>query len=92
MDHYLTPAEVAERLGVDRSYVYRHWRALGGRKLPGGPKAHLRFRWADVEASMTPVAAEEGRIRRQVPSRRRRRESDVQLLPVRGQPLVEEDD
>jgi hypothetical protein len=36
-------AEVARRLGVSRSFVYRHAHELGGVRLGDGTKAPLRF-------------------------------------------------
>ena len=40
---WLTPAEAASRLGVDRSWVYGHAVELGARRLGDGPRARLRI-------------------------------------------------
>jgi hypothetical protein len=39
----LTAAQVAERWGVARRWVYDHAEALGARRLGGGPRPRLRF-------------------------------------------------
>jgi excisionase family DNA binding protein len=48
----LSPAQVAERVGVDRSTVYRALEEgeLRGFKVGTGPKAPWRCRLEDVEA------------------------------------------
>lgn len=47
-DRLLTAAEVAERLGVPETWVYR---AARSGKLPSVKLGHyVRFRWSDVEA------------------------------------------
>src|SRR5947199_2086318 len=84
--------EVAEYLGVQRSFVYEHAVELGARRLGSGPKAPLRFSLREVderlrscptgresEASASPVVK---------PNRHRRRAArlgtGVELLPVKG--------
>lgn len=39
----VTAGELAERLGVERSWVYANARRLGGLRLSDGPRAQLRF-------------------------------------------------
>lgn len=39
----LTPAQVASRYGVSRTWVYAHAKELGAVRLGNGPKARLRF-------------------------------------------------
>jgi predicted site-specific integrase-resolvase len=46
----LTPAEVAAHLRVTSSFVYRHWRELGGAKLGDSQTSRLRFRPEAIEA------------------------------------------
>jgi hypothetical protein len=41
----LTPAELADALGVARSFVYQHADELGAIRLGGGSKPRLRFEW-----------------------------------------------
>lgn len=42
----LSAGELARRLRVERPWVYRHWKLLGGIRLGKGPKAPLRFDYA----------------------------------------------
>lgn len=94
-DRLLDAAEVAGRLGVDRSYVYDHAAELGGRRLGDGPKARLRFVWADVvealpciggRGSSGSVALGELATMRPATTRRRARSgrsgTGVRLLPI----------
>jgi hypothetical protein len=64
--------ELAERLGVERSWVYANARRLGAVRLSDGPRAQLRF---DVDRALLALrerpGAESKRPRRA--SRRRRR-------------------
>jgi hypothetical protein len=46
----LTPAEVAAHLRVTPSFVYKHWRELGGAKLGDSQTSRLRFRPEAIEA------------------------------------------
>ena len=50
-DRLLTAAEAAKELKVSTRYVWKHWRQLGGTRLPNGrglrfPRAKLRRRVA----------------------------------------------
>lgn len=47
-------AELAEHLGVERSFVYEHADALGAVRLGDGPKARLRF---DVDEAASRYAS-----------------------------------
>ena len=83
--------EVANYLGVDRSWVYEHADELGARRLGNGPRARLRFSLAEVDErlsacsagreSATPEPAPRGALR---PRRRRRMGTTGELLPIRG--------
>jgi len=53
----VTAAELAQRLGVARSFVYEHRDELGAIRLGGGPKAPLRF---DVETANAAMARSMG--------------------------------
>ena len=53
----LTAAEVAERFGVDRSWVYAHARELGVVQLGAGPRPRLRFDPAVIAQLLTPRAS-----------------------------------
>jgi hypothetical protein len=87
----VTAAELAARLGVERSWVYEHQERLGVRRLGDGSRARLRF---DLEEASAAAACFRGRKSDEPdhgpvePSRRRRRSSrlgtGVELLPIRG--------
>ena len=94
----LTAAEVAERYGVTRGWVYSNAEMLGAQRLGSGSKARMRFNALEVEQALAsrthsrrsqqpqgPMAAGD------VPRRRTRAHAasarsvpDVPLLPVRG--------
>jgi hypothetical protein len=80
-------AELARRLGVDRSWVYSHAIELGAVKLGDGPRARLRFdpeiaeqmlRKLDDGSAPDPPARSVERADRARWSRR----PEVRLLPV----------
>ena len=83
-------AELARRLGIERSWVYTHAIELGAVKLGGGRKPRLRFdpeiaarvlrRVGEGPAADPPARSGERAARPQ-----RGRRSEVRLLPVRGQ-------
>src|SRR4051794_32119217 len=50
---WLTAAELAELLGLSRTYVYEHQAELGGEKLGASPKSPLRFKLRRAEDWMT---------------------------------------
>jgi hypothetical protein len=89
----LDAKELATVLGLTRDWVYEHAGDLGAIPLGNGPRPRLRFDPAVAAEALKrhrhrprgeplePVPAIEGPPRRQ--PRRRRRESDVPLLPVR---------
>jgi hypothetical protein len=92
----LSPAQLADRLGVGRAFVYAHADELGAIRLGSGPKARLRFdaqtafeRLSACSLGRTSLASEPS----QKPVSRRRRRSamgtNVQLLPIRGRALPE---
>ena len=82
-------AELAKRLGVDRSWVYTHAIELGAVKLGNGPRARLRFdpeiaervlrKLGEAQATDPPARSGERADR----SRWMRR-PEVKLLPVEG--------
>jgi hypothetical protein len=87
----VTVAEVADRLGVSRGYVYDHALELGAMRLGTGPKARLRF---DLDEVRRRISCEGGResvepdAASNAVSRRRPRRptgTNVALLPIRGQ-------
>lgn len=75
----ISAAELAQRLGVERSWVYANARQLGAVRLGVGSRPRLRFDAARARAALTleagPVAI--GRARRT----RRPRATPVQLPP-----------
>jgi hypothetical protein len=86
----LTPAELAEWLNVERSYVYEHAEELGALRLGDGPRARLRFDLDEVRRRISCFEGRQSDTRDPAPQavrpRRRRRLSgtNVELLPVHG--------
>ena len=93
-DRLLSPAELADWLGVERSYVYGHADELGALRLGSGPRARLRFDVEDVarrlrerdtcstsRGSNEPDSAQEALKR---PRWRKRVGTSGDLLPIRG--------
>jgi hypothetical protein len=72
---YVDARGLAERLGVERSWVYAHARELGGVRLGEGPRARLRF---DIElvrgmlGGVAPAPVEGGGVVSRSAARRRR--------------------
>ena len=85
----LEPAELAERLGKSRAWIYEHADELGAIRLGEGPRPRLLF---DPELARERLAALAGRNGAAPssprPSKRRRRRTpkDTELLPVKGSP------
>jgi hypothetical protein len=86
----LTAREVAERLGVEREWVYEHAAQLRARRLGGGSKPRLRFVWADVLAAVpcpegrrSGEAATTARTRMGAGKGRAETPSGAPLLPIR---------
>jgi hypothetical protein len=87
----LTAAQVAQRFGVDRGWVYEHADQLGAVRLGEGARPRLRFAAATVAGALS--ARQESK-RSQVPEpaprrapRRRARSTTAAgspLLPIRG--------
>ena len=50
----LTAAAVAQRLSVERGWVYAHATELGAVRLGGGPRSRLRFDPAVIAERLTP--------------------------------------
>lgn len=88
---FVSAAELARVLGVDRSFVYEHADELGARRLGLGRKPRLRF---DLDEAQRAVSCFRGRESEQPqtsmvePKRRHRRRvglgTTVPLLPVKG--------
>jgi hypothetical protein len=81
-------AELARRLGIERSWVYTHTIALGAVRLGSGRKPRLRFdpqvaAWALQKVGEGPAADPPARSGKRA-GRPRRPEGKVQLLPVKG--------
>jgi len=89
----LTASEAAERLGVDRDFIYRHADELGAVRLGNGPRARLRF----PEDALDAWTARDARKGSEAPAQRpdsaprrgsrwrapRASGSGVELLPIR---------
>ena len=80
-------AELAKRLGVDRSWVYTHAIELGAIRLGGGSRPRLRF---DPQLAIARIraraerSADQGPARRRAPSRRPTGAGGPRLLPIKG--------
>jgi hypothetical protein len=80
-------AELARRLGIERSWVYSHAIELGAVKLGAGPKPRLRF---DPQIAARVLRKVGGGSAADPPARsgeragqpRRGREPEVRLLPI----------
>lgn len=85
-------AEVAQRFGFERAWVYSHADELGAVRLGDGARPRLRFDLDKVVEALTARQASEGSpapespVASRSPQRRRRRRSGtrVELLPVRA--------
>lgn len=79
--HLLTAAEVAQRFGVARDWIYSNQDRLGAIRLPSptGERPRLRFDPATVQAALTDKPE---------PSSIRRRRNPVELLPI-GNPTTQ---
>jgi hypothetical protein len=82
-------AELARRLGVDRSWVYTHAIELGAVKLGKGPRPRLRFDPKFAAERVRQSARRQDTERQEVPQRLRRAQSPrdaggAPLLPIRG--------
>jgi hypothetical protein len=88
----VSAATLAERLGVERSWVYEHAADLGGRRLGRGSKPPLRFNVETALAALPSCSA--GRMpatspgRSAEPNQRARRRprsgTGADLLPIEG--------
>lgn len=73
-------AELARRLGIQRSWVYAHAAELGAVRLGRGTRARLRF---DPRVAMELMRPAERRERPQRPARRRPATgANARLLPI----------
>jgi hypothetical protein len=75
----LTAAEIADRYGLTRAWVYRHARELGGQRMGTGPKAPIRFDPVEVRSCLDDLQAERTRP---ATSARRLASTGVDLLPI----------
>lgn len=81
-DELVDAAEIARRLGVDRSWVYENAARLGARRISDGPRSRLRF---DPGLVAEALAGPDTVVERPRPGRRaRRRATAVELLPIGG--------
>lgn len=78
----LTATELAERIGVSRSWVYEHARELGAVRLGPGPRARLRFDPVTVAARLAGPPAP--RFHHELAIRETC--STVPLLPINHEP------
>jgi hypothetical protein len=81
-------AELARRLGIERSWVYSHAIELGAVKLGTGAKPRLRF---DPEIAARVLRRVDGKRAADPPARSGKRASQpqgsegrVELIPIRG--------
>ena len=88
---WLTPAQLADVLGVTRRFIYDHADELGARRLGAGEKAPIRFLLDEVlerTACVRDRRQEQPASRTVEPNRRPRRTrslgTSVELLPVKG--------
>jgi hypothetical protein len=78
-------AELARRLGTDRSWVYSHATELGAIRLGSGPKARLRFDPEAAALRMRLGEQDDEPKEKSRPARRRSRGARrVRLLPIDG--------
>ena len=81
-------AELARRLGIERSWVYTHAIELGAVKLGSGRKPRLRFDPQVATRALRKVgegpAADPPARSSKRAGRPRRPEGQVQLLPIKG--------
>ena len=90
----VTAGELAERLGVDRDFVYEHATRLGAVRLGAGPKARLRFDLGEAEKAITCLSSRGSQAPDPAPAlasrprRRRRSGTTVDLLPIRGRKVL----
>lgn len=90
----VTAGELAQRLGVDRDFVYEHAAKLGARRLGDGPKARLRFDVGEAERAITCLPSWGSQAPEPTPGlasrprRRRRSGTTVDLLPIRGRKVL----
>jgi hypothetical protein len=80
----ITAAELAERIGRHRDFVYEHATELGAIRLGDGERPRLMFRWpqaVDHLADTTNITKQTQRP----PRRRQGKQARSDLLPIRGQ-------
>jgi hypothetical protein len=83
-------AELARRLGIERSWVYTHAIELGAVKLGSGAKSRLRFDPQVAARALRrvgegPAADPPARSGERAGQPRGERRSEVPLLPINGQ-------
>jgi hypothetical protein len=72
-ERMLDARELADRLGVQRGWVYSHSAMLGGVRLGNGPRAPLRFDLERARAAARRVPGTDGRPSAEAPRPPRRR-------------------
>jgi hypothetical protein len=89
-DRLLTADQLAETLGVARSFVYDHADELGAYRLGSGPRARLRFDLDEVRRRTSCSVSRESSVTDPAPRgvarrrERRRMGTNIELLPIRG--------
>lgn len=75
----ITAAELADRLGVTRDYVYEHAASLGAIRLGDGPRPRLAFRWPQVLDQLHNTEPARPTVK---PTPRRRRPAPASTAPL----------
>lgn len=89
----LSASEVAERWGVDRSWVYQHAERLGAIRLGDGPRPRLRFDPQQLASHLGRAPATRTRRVRANPLRSPTSRADpLRLLEIRGGPELSSHD
>jgi hypothetical protein len=82
-EEWVDASQIAPMFSVSRDYIYQHADELGVRRLGSGPKARLRFNPEIVADRLAPRPHPVTDPHRTKP-RPRRRQSGVELLPIKG--------
>jgi excisionase family DNA binding protein len=82
---WVSPTELAQRLGVSRDYVYEHAEELGAIRLGHGSRARLRFDLLTVRDRLTQPTVRDSESPQRGNPKSVRRGSPVDLLPIKGE-------
>ncbi len=89
----LSASEVAERWGVDRSWVYQHAERLGAIRLGDGPRPRLRFDPQQLTSRLGRTPTTRTSHVRGIPRRSPANRADpLRLLEIRGRPELSSHD